>query len=175
MFNFPKDINRRKLWINAIKHANWTPTKTQEFLKFSLKNQCFCRSLQKDGGIWYMMQFLLYLNIIKIKNKRKLPFNRKRDAEELQREQRILMLEHSFVETHGTSNKEDYPDQEAQKPFSSDIFIQGAPEIEVLTDVPCSNCINLGAANKSLSAKIQHLQVKIVRNKASIRSTKKKA
>ncbi|XP_071747456.1 uncharacterized protein [Lepeophtheirus salmonis] len=27
MFNFPKDINCRKMWINAIKYANWTPTK----------------------------------------------------------------------------------------------------------------------------------------------------
>uniref|UniRef100_A0A0K2UBF5 Uncharacterized protein n=2 Tax=Lepeophtheirus salmonis TaxID=72036 RepID=A0A0K2UBF5_LEPSM len=94
---------------------------------------------------------------VKIKNKSKLPFNRN-DAEELQKEQRILMLEHSYAKTDGTSNKEDYLDHEAQTPFSLDIFKQDAPEIEVLTYVPSSsNCINFVAANKSLSAKIKFL------------------
>uniref|UniRef100_A0A0K2TBM6 Uncharacterized protein n=1 Tax=Lepeophtheirus salmonis TaxID=72036 RepID=A0A0K2TBM6_LEPSM len=83
------------------------------------------------------------------------------------------MIEHSYAKTHGTSNKEDYSYHEAQNSFLSDIFIQEAPEIEVLSYVPCSNCINLVVTNESLSAKIQNLEAKLARNRASMMSTKK--
>uniref|UniRef100_A0A0K2UYT0 Uncharacterized protein n=1 Tax=Lepeophtheirus salmonis TaxID=72036 RepID=A0A0K2UYT0_LEPSM len=81
------------------------------------------------------------------------------------------MLEYSYAKTHVTTNKEDYPEHETQNPFSLDIFIQESPEIEVLTNVTCFNRINLVGANKFLSAKIQHPQSKLTRNKPLIMST----
>uniref|UniRef100_A0A0K2UHL7 Uncharacterized protein n=1 Tax=Lepeophtheirus salmonis TaxID=72036 RepID=A0A0K2UHL7_LEPSM len=48
------------------------PPNTQEFAKLNLKKQYFYGSLQKVGGIWYIMQFLLYLNIQCLVRKKRL-------------------------------------------------------------------------------------------------------
>ncbi|XP_040572925.1 uncharacterized protein [Lepeophtheirus salmonis] len=177
MFNFPKDIHRRKLWINAMKRSNWTPTDNSRVCQVHFEESMFLR--KSSEGRWRLVHDAVptLFKHTKIKKKRKPPFNRNKDAEELLRKQKIILLEHSYAKTNGESNKEDdpYTDHEVKSPTSSDVFVQEAPEIEVKTYVPCSKCINLVYGNKYLSSKIQKLQAKLSKNKASKKSTKKRS
>nr|XP_040565846.1 uncharacterized protein LOC121115779 isoform X1 [Lepeophtheirus salmonis] len=177
MFSFPKDIQRKKLWINAIKRANWTPTNNSRVCQAHFEESMFLR--KSVEGRWRLVHDAIptLFQHSKKKNERKLPLNRNKDAEELLKKQRFLFSEHSYTKDPWLSNKEDDsdsdPDNDVKMPILSDIFIQEAPEIEVITHVPCSNCINLLAANKFLSAKVRNLQAKIAKNKVSIITTNK--